>query len=294
MSDVYIHSWKDVGNPKGVVQIFHGMAEHAARYGGFSEYLNKAGFIVFADDHRGHGKTAGTVEELGYIGEDGFNKIVEDERLISLKIRREYPGLPVIILGHSFGSFIAQDYMTRYGKDIAGVILSGTSMMDGIKVPVGKLIAWFQKTFLGERGKSYLLNRMGFNKYNKKVENPASAFSWLTRDMDIVRKYEDDPFCGTVFTASFYFYFLKGLGGLYKADKLAEIPQTLPVLIIGGMADPVGAYGKDAVRLRDRYLQLGLDDVNMKLYPGARHEVLNEINRQEVYGDVLAWITKHV
>lgn len=294
MKDVFIHSWKNVEKPKGAVQIFHGMAEHAARYGEFAEYLNNAGYIVFADDHRGHGKTAGTVEELGCIGEDGFNKIVEDERFISLKIRREHPELPIIILGHSFGSFIAQDYITRYGKDIAGVILSGTSIMDGAEVPVAKAIAWIQKLFLGERRKSRLINKMSFGSYNKRIDNPSSAFSWLTRDADIVKKYEDDPFCGTVFTTGFYYHFFKGLQGLYKEEKFAEIPETLPILIIAGANDPVGAYGKNVVRLKDRYRQIGINDIEMKLYPGARHEVLNETNRQEVYGDLLAWISKHI
>jgi alpha-beta hydrolase superfamily lysophospholipase len=294
MNEVFVHSWKDIENPKGVVQIFHGMAEHAARYADFAAFLNSAGFLVYADDHRGHGKTAGTVEELGYIGKDGFNKIVEDERLISIRIKREYPELPLLILGHSFGSFIAQEYITRYGREIAGVILSGTSMMDGPEVTAGKIIAWLQKTFTGERKKSKLIDKMGFGSYNKRIANPASTFSWLTRDEKIVKMYEDDPFCGTVFTANFYYYFFKGAGKLYKLEKLGEIPEALPVFIIGGDEDPVGGYGKNITRLRDKYLQLGLDNVRMKLYPGARHEVLNEINRQEVYTDVLEWISANM
>lgn len=291
--EIYIHCWDDVENPRGIVQVFHGMAEHGKRYEDFARFLNQNGYIVYADDHRGHGKTAGAIEEIGYIGFDGFNNIVLDEHELTESIKLKYPDIPIVILGHSFGSFIAQDYITRYSDEILGVILSGSSMKGGAEVVAGKALATIQKRIYNDRSKAMLLNLLSFGTYNKKIENPKSVFAWLSRDEEQVKKYDEDPMCGTLFTVGFYYYFLRALTEIYKPCKLLRIPKNLPIKIFSGAADPVGEYGVGVEKLYHMYKELGIRDLHIKLYPGARHEIINEINKEEVYKDILSWLNSH-
>lgn len=289
---IFVYCWNNVSEPKAVVQIFHGMAEHAGRYKRLAEYLNTKGFIVYANDHRGHGKTAGTIEDLGYIGEDGFNRIVEDQHIIKEVIKEKYSELPIFVLGHSFGSFVAQEYITRYGDEIQGVILSGSALMKGIDVTLGKFIATIEKSIFVDKKKSNLMDKLSFGSYNKKIKDSKLQFEWLSTDLEEVKKYDDDPLCGTVFTTGFFYNFFTGLSKLYKKDKLDKIPRKLPIFILSGDEDPVGKYGKLVRKLYDLYNNLGIEDVTMKLYKDGRHEMINETNRQEVYKDILSWINE--
>lgn len=292
--EIFVHYWDKVQNPRGVVQIFHGMAEHGGRYGRFAEFLNENGFIVYADDHRGHGKTAGSVEELGYLGEDGFNRVVEDEHLLTHRIKANHPGLPVIVFAHSFGSFVGQEYITRYGSELNGVILSGSACKSGPDVTAGRTVAAIEMKLYGGRKKSRLMNSLAFSRFNSRIANPKQPFAWLSRDEEEVNKYVEDPFCGTVFTANFFYFFFRGLSHLYRKDKIMRIPKKLPVFICAGDGDPVGDYGKSVKKLYGMYKGIGMEDVELKLYPGARHEILNEVNRDEVFSHILNWINKLV
>ena len=287
---LYIYCWDKVDNPKGMVQIFHGMAEHSGRYNEFAEYLNSNGFIVYSSDHRGHGKTADTVEGIGVIGEDGFNAIVEDKHLIFENMKQEHPELPMFLFGHSFGSFLAQEYIIRYGKDLKGVVLSGSAAQKGAEVYLGGLISSFQRMISGEKKQSKLLDTLSFGNYNKRFKMDVNKFSWLSTDLEAVKKYEEDPFCGGVFSIGFFYYLMKGLSGLYKKERLNLIPLELPIYIISGEDDPVGGFGKSVKGLFEVYRKAGIRDVKMKLYPGFRHEILNEVNRTEVYVDTLNWL----
>ncbi|WP_280771196.1 alpha/beta hydrolase [Salipaludibacillus daqingensis] len=293
-TDVFVYCWEEVSEPKGVVQIFHGMAEHAKRYENFAKHLNRQGYIVFADDHRGHGKTAESIEELGYIGEDGFNQIVEDEHAIMEEIRSKHPQLPIVIFGHSFGSFLAQEFIIRYGKDVAGVVLCGSAARTGIEVSLGKKVASIEKYLFGERNQSRLLDYLSFSRYNKRIKDSQSKFAWLSRNRDEVRKYEDDPYCGTLFTSGFFYYFFEGLSQLYVKERLAKIPKDLPIFIIAGDRDPVGNYGRLVKKLSKFYKVAKLQDVQCKLYQDGRHELLNETNKEEVYEDVVSWVNERV
>jgi Lysophospholipase len=292
--EVTVYNWSNVEKPRAVVQIIHGMAEHAARYGRLAAFLNENRIAVYGEDHRGHGRTAGSVEKLGCIGKDGFNNIVEDNHILFNKIKQMHPEIPVIILGHSFGSFITQEYITRYGNELAGVILSGTSMMDDMEVKAGSILAAILKTVFGEEKQSKFLDGLSFNSYNRRVSNPAGKFDWLSRDREELQKYEQDPYCGTVFTTGFYYYFLKDLNSLYKEEKLDRIPKDLPIFIAAGDSDPLGKYGRDVEKLHSLYINKGLKSVRFKLYPGARHEILNEINRDEVMKEFLGWILERI
>jgi len=288
--ELYIYCWDKVEKPKAMVQIFHGMAEHAGRYNEFAEYLNSNGFIVYAADHRGHGKTAGTVEELGYIGENGFNVIIEDNHLISEKMKQEHSELPMFLLGHSFGSFLAQEYILCYGSELKGVVLSGSAAQKGPQVYGGRLISSFERLMFGEKKQSKLLDTLSFGSFNKRFKADGHKFAWLSTDLKEVKKYEEDTFCGAVFSTGFFYYLMKGLRKLYKKERLASIPAELPIYIISGEDDPVGGYGKLVKQLFKVYKEIGIRDVQMKLYPGFRHEILNEVNKNEVYEDILNWL----
>jgi len=287
------YAWDNTERAKGIVQIFHGMSEHALRYQHFALFLNRNGYAVFADDHRGHGKTAGNTDKLGIIGKDGFNMIVEDEYCLFRVIREKYPGIPVFILGHSFGSFVAQEYITRYGNEISGVILSGSALQKGVDIAFGRLIASLQKKLFGEDKKGKLLSLLSFGTYNKRIPDAKYRFAWLTTDEEEVARYENDPYCGAVASTGFYYYMLKAFKSMYSDKKIGLIPDELPILIISGTEDPVGAYGKKVRKLYELYAKHGLKNVQMKLYPGMRHEILNERNKHEVYNDILNWLNTH-
>lgn len=289
---IWLYTWNKVENPIGVIQIFHGMAEHAARYTEFAEFLNLKGYIVYADDHRGHGKTADEIDSLGDIGNDGFNMIVEDEYIITKIIKEEYPELPVIVLGHSFGSFIAQEFLIRYGSEIDGIILIGSAAKKGLEVVSGKQIAMIQRKLKGEKTKSNLIDKLSFGGYNKRVKYPKNKFEWLNRDIKEVEKYIEDPYCGTIFPIIFYTNLLNGLNRLYKKERLEFIPKDIPVLILSGQEDPVGKYGKAVRSLQRIYLAIGIKNVKLKLYEGCRHEILLEINRNEIFDDIDKWVNK--
>ncbi len=288
--NISVYSWDEVEKPEAVLQIFHGMAEHAGRYHRFARFLNSNGIIVIGNDHRGHGITAQQNGKIGVIGKNGFNKIVEDEYTLTKQLKQQYNDIPVFILGHSFGSFVGQEYITRYGNEIEGIILSGTAAQDGADVRLGKLLAAILARLAGEEKPARLIELLTFGTYNKRVVNPKTLFDWISRDDAEVRKYIDDEHCGFTCSAGFYYYFFDGLLNLYKESKLGGIPKNLPVYILAGKDDPVGGYGKKTEKLYSIMRELGLTDLKMKLYKEARHEILNDINRQEVSEDILVWI----
>jgi len=290
---IFVYQWKDVSNPKAAVQIFHGMAEHAGRYGGFAKYLNENGFIVYADDHRGHGKTAGAVENLGYIGDDGYNRILEDEHNITDFIKENHPGLPIFVFAHSFGSFIGQSYITQFGEDINGIVLSGSAAMGTPEIMAGKVLSGLQRFIFDEKKKSKLIDNLSFASSNKRIENPQSVFAWISRDEDEVKKYEKDEYCGTIFPINFYYYLFRGLDKLNKKGSFSSVPKHLPVFIMSGAEDPVGGYTKKVKKLYEKYHEADIKDLELMLYPGGRHEMLNEINRGEVFGNVAKWLNSH-
>ncbi|NLK68858.1 MAG: alpha/beta hydrolase [Clostridiaceae bacterium] len=289
---IYLYVWENVREVKGIVQIFHGMSEHALRYEDFALFLNKNGFVVYANDHRGHGKTADSISELGVIGKDGFNNIVEDEYILYKEIREKYPDKPIYVLGHSFGSFVSQDYITRFGDGISGVIMSGSAMQKGIDITAGRCLAIIQCKLFGEKRKAHFLDKLSFGNYNKRIQNAKHKFAWLSTDEETVEKYEQDPLCGGVVSIGFYYYMLKAFKDMYLRNKLNKIPRSLPMLILSGEEDPVGYYGERVKKLYELYKNEGLN-VQMKLYPEMRHEILNEKNSINVYSDILNWLLSH-
>lgn len=293
---VFVYKWLPENiKAKGIVQISHGMAETAKRYERFAKVLTQNGYIVYANDHRGHGKTAGSVENLGYLAEkDGFEWLVRDLNDLSIIIKDENPSIPLFLFGHSMGSFVAQRYIMLHGKNLDGLILSGSNGTQGRVLDIGLLLAKREIRKHGRKNKSSKLNDLIFGNYNKAFKPTRTEFDWLSRDKDEVDKYIEDPYCGTIFTAGFFYDFLVGLKEIENKKNLNLIPRDLPIYIFSGDKDPVGRYGKGVINLFNRYKNQGVKDVRYKLYEGGRHEMLNEINREEVMEDVVQWLDSYL
>lgn len=292
---IYVSKWTPKNNaPKAVIQLAHGMAEHIARYGEFAEKLAAAGYAVYGNDHRGHGKTAGSLENVGYFAdEDGFNVVVEDMKLLTDTIKKENPGLPVFLFGHSMGSLLSRSYITRFGSDLKGVVLSGTAANAGLLGSVATLLAKIECKTKGRKTPSNLLNGMVFGAFNKPYKPARTDFDWLSRDNEQVDLYVNDPYCGAVFTAGFFYDFFTGLTEMFKNENTLKVPKELPMYIFSGELDPVGGKkGKTVTKTAEIYKKAGIQDVELKIYAGARHEMLNEINKEEVYKDVIQWFDK--
>ncbi len=294
--EVFVYKWEPEHiEIKGIVQISHGMAETAARYERFARFLTNNGYIVYANDHRGHGKTAGSLEDLGYLGGDnGFERLVNDMHKLSLIIKEENPNLPLFLFSHSMGSFAGQRYIMLYSDQIDGLVLSGSNGDQGMILNIGSWMAKREVKKHGAKSKSPKLNDLTFGKYNSAFKPNTTEFDWLSRDVDEVRKYIDDPYCGSVFTAGFFYDFLNALKTLENKDNFNMIPKDLPIYIFSGDKDPVGKFGKGVINLYNRYKNIGVKDLDYKLYKDGRHEMLNEINRDEVMRDVVKWFDSHI
>ncbi len=294
--EIFVYKWLPDENVqvKGVVQIAHGMAETATRYEGFARTLTNQGFIVYANDHRGHGKTAGEVSKLGDLGEDGFNSMVGNMHQLNQKIKVENSNLPIFLFGHSMGSFLTQRYICLYGNELKGAIISGSCGKQGITVDIARIIAKSEIKKIGRTGKSNKLDKLSFGSYNNAFKPNRTAFDWLSSDNRQVDKYIEDPFCGTVFTAGFFYDFLGGLKSIADNKEIKNIPKNLPIYIFSGAKDPVGKNGKGVLKLVKTYSEHGIVDLTHKLYKDGRHEMLNETNKEEVIEDVIKWVNAHL
>ena len=277
--------WDEVEGPvKGVVQILHGMVEHIGRYDEFGRFLNKNGYVALGDDHRGHGVTA--QGRLGVVPEgDCFNDTVEDEILIG-KYARETYDAPLLVFGHSYGSFLTQRYIQK-SSEISAAVLCGSACMDIPDVKAGLAVANMQAKIFGKDKEANLIRGMSFGPYNAQFKAEKKENAWLTRDDERREKYNADPMCNYTMSIGFYTSFFAALRKLYAPEALSGIPKELPVYIISGDKDPVGGNGKLINKLYEVYKDNGLLNVSVKLYPDARHELLNELNRDEVMADVL-------
>ena len=290
---VTVRSWapENPEQPVAVVQIAHGMAEHSLRYDWFARRLVAEGFAVYANDHRGHGETAGYEDRLGHFSDqNGWTQVVRDMAQLNDLIRKKHPGLPVFLFGHSMGSLLSRDFMTRWGGSLKGVVLSGTAGHPGLRGRVGLLLAKLQALLGGGRSLSTLMDSLTFKSYNKAFAPVSSPFDWLSRDSDQVDAYIKDPYCGFICSSRFY---VDVIGGAIKVNTMGHIlntPKDLPVLLVSGDMDPVGHYGKGVTRTHEAFQKAGLKDVTVKLYEDGRHEILNEINREDVADDVIAWL----
>lgn len=278
------------GKVKFVVQIVHGMAEHSERYTEFADFLVKKGAAVYASDHRGHGRNAMEPGEYGVWPQKKiWCTIIDDLKMVNDICAKNHPGVPIFVIGHSMGSFLTRSFISQYNFGVKGVILTGSGYNPTLLLQVGLLIAKLQCFFRGVGKSSKLLDKMSFGSFNKGYDSP---FQWLTRDQKIVDQYIEDPKCGGVFSCSFWRGFFSGLIAINKVRNVKKISRDLPILFLSGDNDPVGDSGKGVIKAVGFYKNLGLKKVEYKLYKDARHEILNEINREEVYQDIANWIDK--
>lgn len=278
---------------KGVLQIVHGMCETAERYARFASALTAAGYAVYAHDQRGHGLTAGSVERLGDVGENGFPLMVQDILRLGGIIRGNHPAVPLFLMGHSMGSFLVQKVIQAHSEGYEGFILSGTNGPRSMLQP-GKMLASIQSKLQGASHRSLMMNAIVFGGFNRAFSPARTDFDWLSRDPDEVDRYIEDPFCGAICTASFFRDFLGHLQEIQRPAGYDGIPRNKPIYLFSGDKDPVGLNGKGVERLASIYRGLGIPDVECRLYPDGRHEMLNEMNRDEVTADALAWLESHV
>ncbi len=280
---------------RAIVQIVHGMAEHSERYRRFAKALIKAGFGVYANDHRGHGKTAGNFENLGYFADNsGWELVVGDMKRLTDIIETDHQGLPVFLFGHSMGSFLSRDYFFTCPEKISGVILSGTACNPGLMGYIGIAISKLESLIRGRLAQSPLLDKLSFGSFNNAFKPNRTPFDWLSRDNAEVDKYINDPLCGTIFTTGFFNDLLKGIKKINKSSNISMVPKALPVYIYSGEKDPVGDNTKGVQKVFDQYKKTGIVDLSLKFYKECRHETLNELNRDEVFKDVIEWIEKHI
>ncbi len=270
------------------------MAEHSNRYAKFAEYLNKLGFAVFAEDHRGHGATA-SEDELGWFAEeDGWDRVAEDSFELANFITSQYSVNMTFLMGHSMGSFLARTVMVKHSDFYSGVIIMGTGYGKGVIGKIGKLLCKREIKKNGSKSPAVRMNKLSFGAYNKHFEPTMTDFDWLSRDPNEVEKYVKDNMCGFLCTNGFFYDMLTGIEFANSKANAAKLPKDLPLMIISGEMDPVGDMGKGVRKVYKLYTSVGIADVSLKLIPGARHELLNETNKKEIYGILADWLEAHI
>ncbi|MBQ7736514.1 MAG: lysophospholipase [Oscillospiraceae bacterium] len=290
-TELYYREYLPEGNAVGIVQIVHGIAEHVARYDDFAGFLADNGYIVVAHDQLGHGKSVAGEDSIGFFSEEGgWGKAVEDIHKLHDLTAERYPGKPYFIFGHSMGSFLTRTYLIRYRTGLDGAVISGTGQQSGALIAGGKMMSALEIKRHGPRYKSELLNKMAFGSYNDKLGDIRTGFDWLSRNEAVVDAYIDDPLCGFVPSAALLHDMMGGIEFISKPKNIARMKKDLPVMFMSGDCDPVGEQGRGVIRAYKAFLKAGMTDVTMKLYHGGRHEMLNELNKNEVYQDVLAWL----
>jgi alpha-beta hydrolase superfamily lysophospholipase len=270
--DIVGYRWDPTGMPRGAVQLTHGMGEHVRRYGAPARALTDRGLVVYGQDHRGHGATARSEEELGQLGPDGWTQLVDDVDLLVSLIRDEQPGLPLVLLGHSMGSFAVQQYLLKHSDRVDAVVLTGTTALDQLEPALD------------------LDKPIDLAAFNAAFEPARTEFDWLSRDEAIVDAYIADPRCGFGIDVDAGKDMFVGARRMADPGQVTAIRPDLPLYIAAGELDPVNANLALLHVLVDRYRAAGLTDVTVRTYPGARHEILNETNRDEVVARILDWI----
>ena len=287
-------SWLPEGQPRAVVQLVHGIAEHIDRYDHFARFLTEQGFAVVAEDHMGHGKSINGEGIQGYFHGGWFTAVADTDHLLELT-RQEFPGVPYILFGHSMGSFIARTILCKYpDSGITAAVICGTGWQPSAALPVLIKAADLIGKKSGETVPSKALEAMAFGSYNKRVEHRRTVCDWLSRDSAVVDAYMADPLCGFTPSAGLFRDMLSGIRYIQQPVSLAAMKKELPVFFIAGGDDPVGSYGKGVRKAAEAFRQAGMEDVTVKLYPLCRHEILNEINKEEVYQDILSWIESKI
>ncbi|MCR5188610.1 MAG: lysophospholipase [Treponema sp.] len=298
--EIFVNRWApdEEEEVKGLVQLHHGLAEHSMRYDRLGSVLAENGYVLNAYDLRGHGKTAENAEKNGtglfgkLADKDGFNIVVDDLNEITEDLKKTYPGKKTILFGHSFGSFVSQGYIEKYGKNIDACILCGTAGPQQPLMAAGNFLAKLIKLFRGGNTIVPMLSKLSFGSYCNRIENPETPNDWLSLNKANRQMYEMDNWCGIPLTVSFFCDLTGGVHQIHKAKNMKKVPLDLPILFIWGAEDPVGGYGKTIKNLADIYKKNGVKNIEMIEYPNDRHEILNEDDKEKVEADILNYLAK--
>ncbi|MCI8303800.1 MAG: alpha/beta hydrolase [Lawsonibacter sp.] len=286
---VHAREWVPEGRPRCVVQIVHGVAEHIGRYDQTARFLASRGYLVCGEDHLGHGLTAGG--KFGYFGpRHGWDLVVRDVRRLRELEGEKFPSLPYVILGHSMGSFLTRTYLIRWPGTADAAVLSGTGQESAAAVAAGKALAGGLCQAKGPDYVSRLVNDLSLGSYNRAFQPNRTPSDWLSRDASAVDAHLADPLCAFIPTVGMFRDMMGGLQFIARRSNLAKMCRNTPVLFLSGDHDPVGSMGKGVQKVASMFRTAGCRDITVKLYPGGRHEMLNEINRQEVFHDLVAWL----
>lgn len=289
-TQIHAVEWVPDGTIFAVLQIVHGMAEHIERYGEFASYLADRGIYVTGHSHLGHGKSVTELKKMGFFHEsDGNDCVIGDIHELRKITQEKYPGIPYFMMGHSMGSFLLRQYLGDDKEGLSGAIIMGTGDQPDIALVGGKLVCKVIAAVKGWEYRSDLVNSFAVGGFEKKLGK-----TWLSKNEENVKKYDDDPLCGFVFTLNAFYHMFEGIAKVNAQEKSGNVPKELPLFFVAGSEDPVGASGKGVEAVYQRYLAKGAKNAKIKLYDGDRHEILNELDKETVYEDLFAWIMDHL
>lgn len=301
-TQIHAIEWAPDGAPAAVLQIAHGMVEFIDRYDRFARFLAENGVAVVGNDHLGHGESVNSRDDLGFFAVANMNPkqlstygnscVIGDMYTLQQRTMEKFPGVPYFFLGHSMGSFLARQYIQLHADELRGAIIMGTGQQSPATLKAAKAICRVIARSKGERFRSPLLTNMALGSNNKKFEPARTANDWLTKDEKIVDAYNANPLNNFKFTVNAFFNMFSGIEICSDPANIAKIPKTFPILIVSGADDPVGGFGKGVKQVADAYKKAGLTDVQMKLYEGDRHEILNELDHDVVDDDILSWLNQ--
>lgn len=288
-------SWMPEKEVVAVLQICHGMVEYIERYEPFAEYLTERGFFVVGHDHLGHGKSVLSEDKLGFFHDkDGNHCLIEDIHQVRSAVQETNPGFPYFIMGHSMGSFLVRQYLTEHGNGLDGAIIMGTGHHSMPELVAGRLLCRIIAAVKGWDYRSSFVKKMAMGSFNKHFQPEKTGAEWLSRDEEITGAYAKDPLCSFDFTINAYFHMFGGMMKLMHTSSIRKIPVNLPVLFVAGREDPVGNMGKSVIKVYNAYKKNNIQDVKIKLYKDDRHEILNELDRENVYDDIYRWMEKRL
>ncbi|MBQ1741265.1 MAG: alpha/beta hydrolase, partial [Erysipelotrichaceae bacterium] len=275
-------------------QIAHGMVEFIDRYENFAAFLASKGILVVGNDHIGHGGSVKSEEDWGYFGENGNRILLDDMHELTRLTKEKYPNLPYFLLGHSMGSFYARQYLGEFGNELDGAIIMGTGLEPLFVVKGGMFLCKLIALFKGWRYRSNFVNQVAFGSYGKKFEPLRTRADWLSKDEALVDWYINEPRCSFLFTLNAYYSMFEGIARLHDKKLLEKVPKDLPIFFVSGEDDPVGSFGKEVVYSVETLKEVGVKNIDLKLYPNDRHEILNETDKETVYADLYEWLMKHI
>ena len=295
LTQIHAIEWVPETQVRGVLQIAHGMVEFIDRYDRFASFLSSRGFYVVGNDHLGHGKSVTDASQLGYFAKhDGNFCVLGDLQQLREDTRAKYPGAPYFLLGHSMGSFLARQFIEKFGEGLAGAIIMGTGYQPMATLDLGISLTGVLQQARGGHYRSAMINNMALGSYNASFEPARTKSDWLTRDEAIVDAYEANPLNQFVFTVNGYYNLFRGMRYAQRQVNLNKIPKDLPILVVSGQNDPVGEFGKGPKLVAQSYRDTGIRDVTLQLFPEDRHEILNELDKEAVDQFLLRWMEERL